>query len=604
MSAGLIGVALCSGQAFAQSPSEAGATVAALIERLGDPRYAERRDAQRRLEAVGLRAFDALRAATEHADPEVAAASELLLTRMTARWAWPGDPPRVRQQLANYGEQAEETRLDTIGRLGSVSGELGVAALCRLARFDLSPRVSRAAARALLTTEKPALSDARRDAIRAALRDLEARFGPSDRAAATWLALATADGASADDWRRAFQREAALVRNNDRATDEENGATLGAHWLRAALAEGDTDAAVQAVEQLVTLAPDRAGDLLTRSLEWMEASASWEAVDRVVARQHEALRSKRGLYLQARLMATRGDPDRAERLADEAFAAEADPVAVAGRALGARSLIANELRWTGRAAWAEREYAAACETLEPLTVDAAHARWRLADLRQDAGRYEEAADDLDGLDSAINASDEALAAYKRLYGKATRLLQAPSVIAARRHFYRALALRDRGDRPAAMAALRSAIALDPEDADILIAMHRTPPGETDDDAAFAKETRRRIRALCAQFEDAIAARPDSSEPLNQWAWLVGNTEGDYAKAVRYSRRSLDLDPDNPGLLDTLGRCLYAAGDFDGALRAQRRAVELMPHMQVMQRQLELIEAAAEDATDSGGGTRE
>jgi tetratricopeptide (TPR) repeat protein len=78
---------------------------------------------------------------------------------------------------------------------------------------------------------------------------------------------------------------------------------------------------------------------------------------------------------------------------------------------------------------------------------------------------------------------------------------------------------------------------------------------------------------------------------NQWAWLVANTEGDYHKAIRYSRRSLELLPNTASFLDTLGRCYYAAGDIEKAVKAQRQAVRLIPHMQVMQRQLALFERA-------------
>ena len=59
---------------------------------------------------------------------------------------------------------------------------------------------------------------------------------------------------------------------------------------------------------------------------------------------------------------------------------------------------------------------------------------------------------------------------------------------------------------------------------------------------------------------------------NQLAWLVSNTVGDYAEAVRCSVRSLELRPDSPGYLDTLGHCYYAVGNFAEAVQAQQQAV--------------------------------
>ena len=72
---------------------------------------------------------------------------------------------------------------------------------------------------------------------------------------------------------------------------------------------------------------------------------------------------------------------------------------------------------------------------------------------------------------------------------------------------------------------------------------------------------------------------------------MSNTEGDYQQAVEHSLRSLELKPDSPSYLDTLGRCYYAVGDLEKALEAQREAVRLHPHLQVMQDQLALFEAA-------------
>lgn len=75
---------------------------------------------------------------------------------------------------------------------------------------------------------------------------------------------------------------------------------------------------------------------------------------------------------------------------------------------------------------------------------------------------------------------------------------------------------------------------------------------------------------------------------NQLAWLVGNTFGDYDEAVRLSQRSLEIRPDYAGYLDTLGRCYYAKGDFENAIKYQSQAVKLDPHSGQIQRQLALF----------------
>jgi tetratricopeptide (TPR) repeat protein len=90
---------------------------------------------------------------------------------------------------------------------------------------------------------------------------------------------------------------------------------------------------------------------------------------------------------------------------------------------------------------------------------------------------------------------------------------------------------------------------------------------------------------------------DSSEasPYNQWAWLVSNTEGDFQKAIRYSQRSLELNKHGEGgaasFLDTLGRCYFAAGDYENAVKYEREAISKNDYLQVMKRQLAEFEQA-------------
>ena len=82
---------------------------------------------------------------------------------------------------------------------------------------------------------------------------------------------------------------------------------------------------------------------------------------------------------------------------------------------------------------------------------------------------------------------------------------------------------------------------------------------------------------------------------NQLAWLVSNTTGDFDEALRCSHRSLELAPDTAGFLDTLGRCYYAKGDYENAVKHQTRAAELEPHSGQIRRQLELFKKTLSEA---------
>jgi tetratricopeptide (TPR) repeat protein len=120
--------------------------------------------------------------------------------------------------------------------------------------------------------------------------------------------------------------------------------------------------------------------------------------------------------------------------------------------------------------------------------------------------------------------------------------------------------------------------------------------------------KQRLLQLTQTFQQEIDQDPTNPSPYNQWAWVVSNTEGDFQKAIRYSHRSLELNDNGEAgaasYLDTLGRCYYAAGDFETAVKYERQAIEKVSYMQVMHRQLALFEKAlAEKNAKSSGAEK-
>jgi tetratricopeptide (TPR) repeat protein len=136
-------------------------------------------------------------------------------------------------------------------------------------------------------------------------------------------------------------------------------------------------------------------------------------------------------------------------------------------------------------------------------------------------------------------------------------------------------------------SLERAYSRNHKDPDVLIAMYRLQ--ESDD--TYRERVKGRIVRALAEVEQEIEGNPAEPNGYNHYAWLVSNTEGDYDKAVRYSLKSLELRPETPSYLDTLGRCYYSAGELDKAVETQRKAVEMHPKVKVMQKQLEVFEKA-------------
>jgi tetratricopeptide (TPR) repeat protein len=589
----LLGAVLIAAPASAQPPEDA--DLAALVEQLGHPLYEERLDARRRLLDLGLRAFDTLREAQHDADPEVADASRRLLLELTTDWTRRDDPPLVRKWLAAYDAGYAGRDLDVINGLSRISGEQAVPALVRLARFEPTERGSAAAAQALLSLPERTPDERREQAVSAAVKKVTEDFGPGRRPAARWLALAVeesqADSPSIAGWRRHAESQRALFDANSRDTSEEVVAMLAWRWLRAALATGDDAEAVAATDALVTLSDEEARDRLARSVRWAAEAERWSAVDQILAAYPERLKGKRGLYVLADIAARRGDDAEAERLAVEALTTPPsdEDATIEDVLIGPQVMVAGELHQSGRIDWAVAEYRAAAKSDDPLDGRAAVAAWKLAELLFDNYRHAEAAAAIEPIVEAIDRSRPARGEYDNLPQHDTEppLLPTSGDLIARQRFSAALAARANGDRNEEMMLLRKAIAASPSDADVLIAMYRVE----DAPDAFVAETKRKIDERRREFERTIWENPEQSDGYNQWAWLVGNTYGDFDKAVRYSRRSLQIAPDTAGYLDTLGRCLFSAGHIDEAIEAQRRAVKLEPRMQVLRRQLDEFERA-------------
>ena len=104
---GLSGVGLCQvskpkESANANTDSMA-VRISQLIERLADPNYSSRINAQAELERIGVVALDQLHSASFHPDPQIAAIARYIVQSNQFTWAWETDTQSVRKILLNYG---------------------------------------------------------------------------------------------------------------------------------------------------------------------------------------------------------------------------------------------------------------------------------------------------------------------------------------------------------------------------------------------------------------------------------------------------------------------------------------------------------------------
>jgi tetratricopeptide (TPR) repeat protein len=100
--------------------------------------------------------------------------------------------------------------------------------------------------------------------------------------------------------------------------------------------------------------------------------------------------------------------------------------------------------------------------------------------------------------------------------------------------------------------------------DEILARH---PGETD--ARYARaliyEELDRVEEALADFEHIVAQHPDDPIALNALGYTLTDRADRHAEAYALIRRALDLDPENPAILDSMGWVLFKLGRAEDGL---------------------------------------
>ncbi len=136
MSRFAIGILVLLGASQAFSAAEPAAAppspqqIQRLIEALGDADYFSRQKAESDLGKIGFAAIEALTAATEHDDMEIASRASRLLSTIRSNWSVPGEPADVAQWLANYESQDDANREARVVPLANLPENEGVPAVC------------------------------------------------------------------------------------------------------------------------------------------------------------------------------------------------------------------------------------------------------------------------------------------------------------------------------------------------------------------------------------------------------------------------------------------------------------------------------------------
>ncbi len=608
--------------------------IAQLIDQLGSDSYSTRVRAKNKLRQYGLEAFDALLRATERNDSEIVATALYLTKSLQVTWSQDGDPKEVQGVLLQYGAQTELERLKRIDLLGEMPNQLGRNALVRLARFDRKSLLRRRAA--MLVLRLPASNTS--DLDKKVASEIRQVMGDNRRTASEWLLAYAAD---LDDgsyqparWESLLAKQREIVNTgSDPTVTSASVIELVRVLATRALDEGALQAAEDLVQRHISLVPPTTL-ALAEHVDWAIKSSLFGTVVSLFQRhQHLFNNNAELLYSAAQANDELGNQVEAKRFAAAAIAIDPFPAVPSpnedetkkeqgGGAQEQKVLVSREqiertgyrhndvastLKARGRFDWAEDEWALIANHCDIEMQIGVAARHNQAMMFSEQLRHQRAVELLFPIVYRL-AKDSS---YQR------RLAQQISVsrLQSLYNFEKALAMLDEAKRPDAESGnldeVKEALQLAYRDdafhnPDILIAMYRL---EDPNDPEWKPMVLKQITTSSDQILLKIAELEDqkrTSDPasyrarlgsqLNQYAWLVSNTEGDFARALKYSKKSIELCTKveidtRAARLDTCARCYFAVGQFAEAVETQEMAMRSDPYSPQMRRQLQEFEDA-------------
>jgi tetratricopeptide (TPR) repeat protein len=556
-------------------PADVAMRVHGLIQQLGDEDYFVRQRAQEQLSQFGHEAFDLLTAAENDDDIEISTRVRYLLKLLRVEWTRPEDSASVRRLLKDYESLDPAHRATRIAELSQLPDQEGVPALCRLVRYESSQVLSKQAAAAVLQLPVGSPAEAlRRD------QEIARQLSHSPRTGAHWLMLLArleADAQSQETWNQYVEQELATLEEAPEQTLPSLAITLLKRQTML-LQQADRTAEAEAAMRRIVSLEDGESDSLSLLVEWLADRQAWNILDEVGQRFAARLDQDPLLwYAVAGARQKQGRPDAVQEAVERARkATPADPES--------RFRLAYRLQQRGMIPFAVDEYRHVIELGPAGSLNTLGAQWVLAELLHDQGKQAEAAE---VLLPCVAAMEENLKNGNQVQNGGRE----PRVVSARMKFFRATALGpDQNDQR--IALLDDAITDEPFDADVLIALYRLPAPSPERRA----DTLAKIKQATEHFKKRIE-RSGGEEPMwyNQLAWLVSNTEGDLDHCLACSKKSLELQPNEAGYLDTLAHCYYARGEYAEAVKTQSMAAQLEPFSRQIAEKLTQFRRALEES---------
>lgn len=106
--------------------------------------------------------------------------------------------------------------------------------------------------------------------------------------------------------------------------------------------------------------------------------------------------------------------------------------------------------------------------------------------------------------------------------------------------------------------------------------------------AYAAYGQKNYQGAVELYEKALELDGNNATAINGLGYILVDTDMDLMRGLRFCKKAVELKPQNPAYLDSLGWAYYKLGDAAEARTWLHRAIELAPHSEDIRNHMRVL----------------